>query len=425
MLDNKILRKDIQIVAKKLAIKGFVLDVEKYNALENKRKLLQEEVEALQNIRNETSKKIGIAKSNGEDVSKILSEISKLSEKSKIKSQKLDQLLKEKLEFLSVIPNLPDDDVPNGKSEEDNVVLRTVGDITHFPFNAKDHVDLGEGLRMMDFESATKVSGARFVILKGKLAKLQRALIQFMLDTHAKEHGYQETYVPYIVSESSLFGTGQLPKFKEDQFSIADDQNRALIPTAEVPLTNIFRDEIVTIDRLPIKMMAHTPCFRSEVGSYGKDKRGMFRQHQFEKVELVMLAHPDTSDQLHEALTKHAETILEKLELPYRTVILCGGDLGFSAAKTYDIEVWLPGQNQYREISSCSNFRDFQARRMQARFRNPETGKTEFLHTLNGSGLAVGRTLIAVMENYQDADGNIRIPSVLQPYMQNETIIKC
>lgn len=424
MLDNKHFRQDLSALSEMLLKRGFVFNTELYVQLEGSRKGLQDEVQQLQAKRNALSKEIGIAKKSGKDTSEIMKKVSGLSDDIKAKNETLERNLKAIHALLSNVPNLPSENVPAGKDESDNVELKKVGDPTAFDFDPKDHVALGEALGLMDFATAAKITGSRFVLLKGGLAKLQRALTQFMLDVHTKEHGYQETYVPYLVNSDSLFGTGQLPKFHEDQFNIDSEQGYALIPTAEVPLTNTARDEIYTIDKLPIQLTAHTPCFRSEAGSYGKDTRGMFRQHQFEKVELVMIAHPESSEVLHEALTQHAEAILEKLGLPYRRMLLCAGDMGFSAAKTYDLEVWLPGQSHYREISSCSNFKDFQARRLQARFRNPETNKPELVHTLNGSGLAVGRTLIAVMENYQTKEGAIAIPDVLQPYMNGQTVIQ-
>lgn len=423
MLGNKLLRQDIDAVCQALSRRGFIFNRELYVALEDERKVLQAEVEQLKAQRNAKSKEIGKVKAAGGNISAIMQEVNSFSEQLKSKDEKLNKNLHSLQELLSNVPNLPADEVPEGKDENDNVEIKKWGKIPQFDFSAKDHVDLGEGLKAMDFATAAKVSGSRFVILNNKIAKLQRALAQFMLDTQTIEHGYTETYVPYLVNKDSLFGTGQLPKFAEDQFNLQGEQGYSLIPTAEVPLTNIARDEIYTIDKFPLKLTAQTPCFRSEVGSYGKDKRGMFRQHQFEKIELVTLCLPEQSEQLHEELTRHAELILEKLELPYRRMLLCGGDMGFSASKTFDLEVWLPGQNQYREISSCSNFKDFQARRMQARFRNPETNKTEFIHTLNGSGLAVGRTLIAVMENYQTAEGYIRVPEALKPYMHGLEVI--
>ena len=417
MLDPKLLRSDLESVAAKLERRGFNLDTAALSALEEKRKTLQVETQNLQNERNTRSKSIGKAKAQGEDIQPLLDEVAELGEKLKTSEETLKSLQSE-IEALTLgIPNIPHDSVPNGKSEDDNIEIRRWGDIPEFDFEPKEHFDLGTDKGQMDFETAAKLAGSRFVVLSGPLARLQRALEQFMLDTHTNEHGYTETYVPFMVNRDSLFGTGQLPKFEEDLFGLKGDQDYYLIPTAEVPVTNLVRDVIVDDDYMPRKWAAHTPCFRSEAGSYGKDTRGMIRQHQFEKVELVQAVRPQDSYQALEELTGHAETILQKLGLPYRVVTLCAGDIGFSAAKTYDIEVWLPGQNTYREISSCSNFEDFQARRLQARWRNPETGKPELVHTLNGSGLAIGRTLVAVIENYQDAEGNITVPEVLRPYM--------
>jgi seryl-tRNA synthetase len=417
MLDPKIVRNDPIEVATRLKLKKYDFDVARYQKLEEQRKQLQIKAEKLQSERNTKSKSIGQAKAKGEDIQPLLAEVSNIGgdfDKTKLA---LSEVQTELDSIAHGMPNLPDESVPEGKSEDDNVEIRLWGDIPEFDFEPKDHVDLTADSGMMDFESAAKVTGARFVALRGPLARLQRALTQFMLDVHTGEHGYEEIYVPYIVNEESLFGTGQLPKFGEDLFKLDDERNFYLIPTAEVPVTNMARDVIMEANAVPLKFVCHTPCFRSEAGSYGRDTKGMIRQHQFEKVELVHLVPAHESMAAHEALTGHAENILQKLDLPYRVVNLCGGDLGFSAARTYDLEVWLPGQNKYREISSCSNFRDFQARRMQARWRNPETGKPELLHTLNGSALAVGRTLVAVLENYQQADGSVRIPQVLQSYM--------
>ncbi|MFT6436570.1 MAG: seryl-tRNA synthetase [Candidatus Azotimanducaceae bacterium] len=417
MLDPKIVRNDPIEVATRLKLKKYDFDVARYQKLEEQRKQLQIKAETLQSERNTKSKSIGQAKAKGEDIQPLLAEVSNIGgdfDKTKLA---LSEVQTELDSIAHGMPNLPDESVPEGNSEDDNVEMRLWGDIPEFDFEPKDHVDLTADSGMMDFESAAKVTGARFVALRGPLARLQRALTQFMLDVHTGEHGYEEIYVPYIVNEESLFGTGQLPKFGEDLFKLDDERNFYLIPTAEVPVTNMARDVIMEANAVPLKFVCHTPCFRSEAGSYGRDTKGMIRQHQFEKVELVHLVPAHESMAAHEALTGHAENILQKLDLPYRVVNLCGGDLGFSAARTYDLEVWLPGQNKYREISSCSNFRDFQARRMQARWRNPETGKPELLHTLNGSALAVGRTLVAVLENYQQADGSVRIPQVLQSYM--------
>lgn len=422
MLDPHIIRNKLDETATGLKRRGFDLDVSRIQALETRRKQLQVETETLQNKRNTSSKAIGQAKSRGEDVQPLLDEVASLGDRLKQHAAELDQVQSDLNQILQGVPNLPHESVPDGVSEEDNLEIRRWGEPPAFDFKPKDHVALGEVGGLLDFETASKIAAARFVVMRGPVARLHRALVQFMLDTHTQEHAYTEVNVPYLVNPDSLFGTGQLPKFAEDQFHI-EKQDLYLIPTAEVPVTNLVRDTIVDGDQLPLKYVCHTPCFRSEAGSHGKDTRGMIRQHQFEKVELVQLVHPDNSYNALEQLTGHAETVLQKLGLPYRTVVLCTGDMGFSAAKTYDIEVWLPGQGRYREISSCSNFENFQARRMQARWRNPDTGKPELLHTLNGSGLAVGRTLIAIMENYQQADGSIRIPDPLRPYMNGiETI---
>lgn len=409
---------------KRLAKRGFKLDVEKIKVLEEKRKALQIETQRLQNEKNLKSKEAGEAKQRGENIVPIIADMRNLGAKLEFEEGQLELILAEINAIYQSVPNLPHESVPEGFGEEANVEIRKWGEPTKFEFKPKDHVELGENLKMMDFERAAKISGARFVVLYGSLARLQRALTDFMLDLHTNEHGYVETYVPNLVNQTSLFGTGQLPKFAEDQFNIAGESRFTLIPTAEVPVTNLMRDEIINADKMPLKFVAHTPCYRSESGSYGKDMRGMIRHHQFEKVELVRFERPENSYAALEELTNHAEKVLQLLELPYRVVALCGGDLGFSSAKTYDLEVWLPGQNRYREISSCSNFEDFQARRMQARWRNPETGKPELLHTLNGSGLAVGRTLIAVMENYQDILGQIHIPKVLQKYMNGQKMLQ-
>ena len=425
MLDIQTLRNDLANVAARLATRGYQLDTEKFEQLEAERKTIQTRTQELQAKRNATSKLIGQAKAKGEDTSSIMAEVASLGDELKQLEAKLPQVLAEMDAFLAVIPNVPHESVPVGKSEADNAEVRRVGDIPQFGFEVQDHVSIGEGLGGLDFETAAKISGARFMLLKGPLARLHRALAQFMLDTHTEQHGYTETYVPYMVNAASMRGTGQLPKFEEDLFKVPrqmgeGEENFYLIPTAEVPVTNMVRDEIVALEKLPMKFVAHTPCFRSEAGSYGRDTRGMIRQHQFDKVELVQMVRPEESYAALEQLLGHAETILQKLGLPYRVVKLCTGDMGFSAATTYDIEVWLPAQNTYREISSCSNFEAFQARRMQARFRNA-AGKPELLHTLNGSGLAVGRTLVAVLENYQQADGSVRIPEVLRPYMGGMT----
>jgi seryl-tRNA synthetase len=423
MLDPRLLRNELEATAAQLARRGVVLDQENIARLENRRKELQVAAQELQSERNTRSKAIGKAKAAGEDIQPLLDEVSDLGEKLKAAEEELTTVQQELQVIALGIPNIPAPDVPEGTDEADNREERRWGEPPKFDFEPKDHVDLGAGLGMMDFETAAKVTGSRFTVMSGPLARLQRALTQFMLNTHTKEHGYTETYVPFIVNADSLQGTGQLPKFGEDLFKLCGDSDYYLIPTAEVPVTNIVRDTILEADYLPRRYVAHTPCFRSEAGSYGKDTRGMIRQHQFEKVELVQVVRPQESDQALEQLTGHAEVILQKLELPYRVVTLCGGDLGFSARKTYDLEVWLPAQDTYREISSCSNFGDFQARRLQARWRNPESGKPELVHTLNGSGLAVGRTLVALMENYQQQDGSIRIPKVLQHYMGGVEVI--
>jgi len=424
MIDPKLLRSDLASIAKQLKVRGFDLDCEAFLALEAERKALQLEAESLQQERNAYAKSMGKlmgeAKAKGEDVEPLKLKGEKLKNDSAAADAALADVQVQLDDLVQGIPNLPHESVPVGSDENDNVEVRAWGTPKQFDFDVKDHVDLGAELGGLDFDVAAKITGSRFSQMRGGLASLHRALTQFMLNTHIHEHGYEEVYVPYIVNRDSLFGTGQLPKFEEDLFKLEDDRGFYLIPTAEVPVTNIYRDAIV--DELPVKMVAHTPCFRSEAGSYGRDTRGMIRQHQFEKVEMVQFVHPSDSWDALEELVGHAEVILQQLDLPYRTVTLCGGDLGFSAAKTYDIEVWLPSQEKYREISSCSNFVDFQARRMKARYRNDQ-GKPELLHTLNGSGLAVGRTLLAVMENYQQADGSIEIPKVLQPLMHGLTSI--
>ena len=424
MLDPRLLRSELDTVRQQLARRGFTLDTDTLQALESRRKTIQVETQELQAERNSRSKGIGKAKAAGEDIAPLLQAVEGLGEQLKAKELQLSQLQDELNDILMGIPNLPHASVPDGKGEEDNPVLRLWGEPPAFDFEPRDHVDLGERLGQLDFETASKLTGSRFSVIQGPLARLHRALIQFMLDTHTREHGYTEVYVPYLVNADSLRGTGQLPKFEEDLFKTSGESDYYLIPTAEVPVTNLVRDSIVEAEHMPLRYTAHTPCFRSEAGSYGKDTRGMIRQHQFEKVEMVQLVAPQTSYQALEQLTGHAETILQKLGLPYRVVTLCTGDIGFSAAKTYDLEVWLPGQQKYREISSCSNFEAFQARRMQARWRNPETGKPELLHTVNGSGLAVGRTLVAIMENYQQANGSIRVPDALQPYMGGIDLIR-
>jgi seryl-tRNA synthetase len=424
MIDPKLLRSDLASIAKQLKVKGFDLDCEAFLALEAERKALQLEAESLQQERNAYAKSMGKlmgeAKAKGEDVEPLKLKGEKLKNDSTAADAALADVQVQLDDLVQGIPNLPHESVPTGSDENDNVEVRAWGTPKQFDFDVKDHVDLGAELGGLDFDVAAKITGSRFSQMRGGLASLHRALTQFMLNTHIHEHGYEEVYVPYIVNRDSLFGTGQLPKFEEDLFKLEDDRGFYLIPTAEVPVTNIYRDAIV--DELPVKLVAHTPCFRSEAGSYGRDTRGMIRQHQFEKVEMVQFVHPSASWDALEELVGHAEVILQQLDLPYRTVTLCGGDLGFSAAKTYDIEVWLPSQEKYREISSCSNFVDFQARRMKARYRNDQ-GKPELLHTLNGSGLAVGRTLLAVMENYQQADGSIEIPEVLRPLMHGLTNI--
>ena len=459
MLDLQALRNDLDGVAARLATRGYPLDTARFGQLESSRKTIQTRTQELQAKRNAASKQIGMGKAKGEDVSAILAEVVGLGDELKELEAQLEHIQQDLQAFLSVIPNTPHISVPVGKSEADNVEMRSVGSPPEFDFEVKDHVSLGEDVGGLDFDTAAKISGARFSLLKGPLARLHRALAQFMLDTHTEQHGYTEVYVPYLVNADSMRGTGQLPKFEEDLFRLKqapagfsntvgtldfpdglgglkeaidkrsfedvvhwfDDWYSAqggfyLIPTAEVPVTNMVRDSITPLEKLPLKFVAHTPCFRSEAGSYGRDTRGMIRQHQFDKVELVQIVHPEQSYDALEQLLAHAETILQKLALPYRVMKLCSGDMGFSAAMTYDIEVWLPAQNAYREISSCSNFEAFQARRMQARFRN-EQGKPELLHTVNGSGLAVGRTLVAILENYQQADGSVVVPEVLRPYM--------
>lgn len=423
MIDPKKLRQAAADVAANLARRGFQFDAAAYLALEEQRKTQQVEVESLRAQRNASAKSIGKAKAQGEDVAALLAAVKDLGERLDVAEREL-ALVQSELQTIELgLPNLLGEKVPDGNDESDNREERRWGEIPAFDFAVKDHVDLGEALRLLDFDAASKISGSRFVVMHGGLARLQRALIQLMLDVHTQEHGYLETYVPYLVQTDALYGTGQLPKFEDEQFKTTGDTTFYLIPTAEVPVTNLHRDSIIDAAGLPKKYVAHTPCFRSEAGSYGKDTRGMIRQHQFEKVELVQLVRPADSAAALEELTGHAEAILQRLELPYRVVTLCAGDVGFSSSITYDLEVWLPGQQAYREISSCSGFTDFQARRMQARWRNPETGKPELLHTLNGSGLAAGRTLVAVMENYQQADGSIRVPDALKPYMGGMEVI--
>jgi seryl-tRNA synthetase len=420
MLDPQLIRSQVAEVAERLKVKGFHLDIELLQSLESRRKQLQTEQQELQAKRNSAAKEVGKIKAAGGDVSELISQTAGIGDRLSTLDGALEAVRSELDAILSGIPNTPHASVPTGKDESANVEIRAWGEPKPFDFSALDHVALGSGLGMMDFETAAKITGSRFVVMSSMLARMHRALIQFMLDVHTAEHGYEETYVPYLVNSDALFGTGQLPKFAEDQFMTATEPPYYLIPTAEVPVTNLYAQSVVDLNDLPIKRVCHTPCFRSEAGSYGKDTRGMIRQHQFEKVELVQLVEPDRSWPALEELTGHAESILQRLELPYRVVALCGGDLGFSSAKTYDLEVWLPGQEKYREISSCSNFEAFQARRMQARFRRSAGDKPELLHTLNGSGLAVGRTLVAIMENYQDDSGSIVVPAVLRPYMNGQ-----
>ncbi|MGL9733842.1 MAG: serine--tRNA ligase [Symbiopectobacterium sp.] len=424
MLDPNVLRNELDAVAEKLlARRGFKLDVDTLRQQEARRKVLQVETENLQAERNSRSKEIGAAKSRGEDIEPLRREVNILGEKLDAAKAKLDALQNATRELALTIPNMPDDAVPLGKDEHDNQEISRWGKPRQFDFPVRDHVDLGELAKGVDFAAGVKLTGARFVVMKGQIARLHRALSQFMLDLHTEQHGYQEAYVPYLVNHATLYGTGQLPKFGEDLFHAkpfnekAEISNYALIPTAEVPLTNLVRNEVLDEERLPIKMTAHTPCFRSEAGSYGRDTRGLIRMHQFDKVELVQIVRPEDSMDALETLTTHAETVLQLLQLPYRKVLLCTGDMGFGSTKIYDLEVWLPAQNTYREISSCSNTGDFQARRMQVRYRSKSDKKTRLVHTLNGSGLAVGRTLVAVLENYQQADGHIAIPDVLRPYM--------
>jgi len=424
MLDPHLFRSDLEFVQAQLKRRAIDFDADFYTDLENRRKAVQVKTQELQNERNLRSKSIGQAKARGEDVQPLLDQVQGLGEQLKAAETELSDIQAKMKNLMEGLPNILDASVPAGNDEDENVEISRWGMVPEFAFEVKDHVDLGTLHQCMDFEVAAKITSARFVVLKGCIARLQRAIIQFMLDTHADEHGYSETYVPYIVNADSLYGTGQLPKFADDLFKVAEDPDLYLIPTAEVPVTNIVRNEIVAATEMPVKMVCHTPCFRSEAGAYGKDVRGLIRQHQFEKVELVQIVKPSESEQAHEDLTRHAENILQKLELPYRKVLLCSGDTGFSATKTFDLEVWLPGQETYREISSCSNFKDFQARRLKARWRNPETGKPELVHTLNGSGLAAGRTLVAVMENYQTAEGDINVPAVLLPYMGGMKVIK-
>ena len=425
MLDIQQLRSNLDAVATALASRGKPIDFTEFKALEAERKTLQTRTQELQAQRNALSKQIGMLKGQGKDASEVMTQVGTLGDELKASEARLGELLDKFTAILATLPNVPDAAVPVGSDETGNVEQKRWGTPRHFDFPVKDHTDVGEGLGQLDFATAAKIAGARFSLLKGGIARLHRALAQFMLDTHSGEHGYTEVYAPYLVNAASLNGTGQLPKFEEDLFKVlrGDADPLYLIPTAEVPVTNIVRDEILAAEALPLKFVCHTPCFRSEAGSGGRDVRGMIRQHQFDKVELVQVVHPDQSAQAHEELTRHAEVILEKLELPYRRMLLCTGDMGFSAAKTYDLEVWLPAQNTYREISSCSNFGAFQARRMQARFRN-DKNKPELAHTLNGSGLAVGRTLVAILENYQRADGTVDVPVALRPYMGGLTLLE-
>ncbi|POY69367.1 serine--tRNA ligase [Pantoea sp. PSNIH3] len=429
MLDPNLLRNEPDAVAEKLARRGFKLDVETLVSLEERRKVLQVETENLQAERNAHSKSIGQAKARGEDIEPLRQEVNALGERLDKAKAELDALQNEIRDFSLALPNLPADEVPLGKDDSENQEISRWGEPRQFDFPVRDHVDLGEMAKGLDFAAAVKLTGSRFVVMQGQIARLHRALSQFMLDLHTQQHGYTETYVPYLVNHATLYGTGQLPKFGEDLFHTrpleeeADSSNYALIPTAEVPLTNLVRDEIVEEESLPIKLTAHTPCFRAEAGSYGRDTRGLIRMHQFDKVEMVQIVRPEDSMQALEELVGHAEKVLQLLNLPYRKVLLCTGDMGAGAAKTYDLEVWLPAQNTYREISSCSNCQDFQARRMQARCRSKHDKKPRLVHTLNGSGLAVGRTLVAVLENYQQADGRIEVPEVLRPYMGGLTMI--
>ena len=424
MIDPKLLRSDIETVAKQLATRGYELDIASFNVLDEERRVVQEKTQDLQAKRNAASKKIGMLKAQKKEVGLVLAEVAGYGDELKALEEALKAIQDRLSAVIAQMPNLPADDVPVGNSESQNLEIRKWGEPKQFDFEIKDHVDLGEKIGGMDFQLAAKLAGSRFVVLKKEIAQLQRALTQFMIDLHINEHGYNEVYVPYLVNNDSLFGTGQLPKFSEDLFNIQSSHPFSLIPTAEVPITNIVRDEIIPAEKLPLKFVAHTPCFRSEAGSYGRDTRGLIRQHQFEKVEMVHIVTPDEGLNALEELTSHAEAVLQKLELPYRVLTLCTGDMGFSARKTYDLEVWIPSQNTYREISSCSWCGDFQARRMQARFKSKDMSKPELLHTLNGSGLAVGRTLVAVLENYQQKDGSVVVPEVLRKYMGGLHVIK-
>ncbi|WP_033782510.1 serine--tRNA ligase [Pantoea sp. 9140] len=429
MLDPNLLRNEPDAVAEKLARRGYKLDVETLRSLEERRKVLQVETENLQAERNSRSKSIGQAKARGEDIEPLRQEVNALGERLDAAKAELDELQNQIRDFALALPNIPADEVPLGKDDSENQEVSRWGTPREFSFQVKDHVELGEAAKGLDFAAAVKLTGSRFVVMQGQIARLHRALSQFMIDLHTEQHGYLETYVPYLVNHETLYGTGQLPKFGEDLFHTrpleeqSDSSNYALIPTAEVPLTNMMRDEIVEEDSLPVKLTAHTPCFRSEAGSYGRDTRGLIRMHQFDKVEMVQIVTPEQSMDALEELTAHAEKVLQLLNLPYRKVLLCTGDMGFGSTKTYDLEVWLPAQNTYREISSCSNMGDFQARRMQARYRNKQEKKPRLVHTLNGSGLAVGRTLVAVLENYQQEDGRITVPEVLRPYMNGVDVI--
>ncbi len=422
MLDPKLFRNDPEKIAEQLKRHGYDLDIPAYQALESERRTLQDKTQELQTRRNKVSKEIGFAKSKGDSVDAIMEQVSDLGDNLKQNEFSLSECQQALLDFQLMIPNVLHESVPEGNSEDDNVEVRKWGDVPKYDFEPKDHIALGESMKLLDFEAAAKLSGSRFVVIHGNLARLQRALAQFMLDLHTQEHGYQEVYVPYLVHSDVLYGSGQLPKFKEDLFTVEGEWDLTLIPTAEVPVVNLARDSIINESDLPKKYVAQTPCFRSEAGSYGKDVRGLIRQHQFQKVEMIQLVKPENSYEALEEIVGHAEKVLQLLEIPYRTMLLCSGDTGFASAKTYDLESWMPGQNKYREISSCSNCESFQARRMKARYR-PKSGKPKLLHTLNGSGLAVGRTLIAVMENYQDKDGNIRVPKVLQSYMGGVTVV--